>query len=215
MPAHTGANSPSVIVTNICTGKHPREALELVDRLGLYHAVFTDPMFDGPGPDISSWRAAYGFLDAGAHGEEFAGPIYSRLIRGDEDAYSAWTLAAFAPWDGVQNPNAAQEKPRMRNVPPITRAARNGITAPNKVCDLITAAHTHKNEIQELKRLVCTGELSQAGRDVFGMAVRRWGVEGGNWRLPVVYAVLVDAIDNLQSWPAKPDRGCCALLPSQ
>lgn len=200
----------------MCTGNNPAVSLELVDRIGLYHAVFTDPTSDLPSPDISSWRAAYGFLNAGLHNEEFAGPICSRLIRGNEEAYSAWTLAAFAPWDGVQNPNADQEKPRARKVPPITRAARHGITANNKDCDMITAAHAHKTRVLELKQLVCsedTEELSRTGRDVFGMALRKWAGVGNNWRLPVVYAILVEAMEDLETWPAKQDRGCSSLFP--
>lgn len=197
-----------MIVANACEGNHPSVSLELVDRLGLYHAIFTDPTSDGPSPDISSWKAAYGFLEAGSRGDEFAGPIYSRLVQGSEDALSAWTLAAFAPWDGVENPNLDREKPRTRNVPLITRAAREGIKASNKVSDMITAAHAHKEEILKLKQLACSQDAYQAGRDVFGMAIRRWGDRGDRWRLLIVYAILVDAMAKLKTWPVQQDGGC-------
>ena len=183
-----------------------------MDRLGLYHAIFTDPTSSEQlGPDTSSWKAAYGFLNAGALGDEFAGPVYSRLVQGGEDAYLAWTLAALAPWDGVENPNTSQEKPRLQHVPLVARAAREGIMAPNKLYNMTTESHTHRREILELKRLVCCGTGSRDRRDIFGMAIRRWNKRTGNWRLPVVYAILVDAMKELKDWPVESGRECSAL----
>lgn len=183
-----------------------------MDRLGLYHAIFTDPTSrEQLGPDISSWKAAYGFLSAGARGDESAGPIYSRLIQGEEDAYVAWTLAALAPWDGVKNPNVSQEKPRLQHVPLVARAAREGIMAPNKLYNVATESHAHRKEVLELKRLVCSGAELRARRDIFGMAIRRWAKKTGNWRLSVVYAILVDAMGELKGWPVESDRGFDAL----
>lgn len=202
---HSTANPPGA-------GNYPEVALALVDRLGLYHAIFTDPTSkEQLGPDISSWKAAYGFLNAGALGDEFAGPIYSRLVQGEEDAYLAWTLAALAPWDGVENPNIGQEKPRLQHVPLVARAAREGIMAPNKLYNMTTESHAHRREILELKRLVCSGAQSRARRDIFGMAIRRWSKKTGNWRLSVVYAILVEAIGELRDWPVESCRGYNAL----
>ncbi|SPO02630.1 related to tRNA nucleotidyltransferase, mitochondrial precursor [Cephalotrichum gorgonifer] len=194
-------------VEKMLKGKHPKDALALIDRLGLYHAIFTDVTSENqPQPDISSWNAAYGFLNAAALGTEVAGPIYSRLVQGDEDAYFAWTLAALVPWDVVENPNIHLEKPRLQMIPLITRAAREGIRATNKLCTTITAAHTNRKEILKLKKLVCSGDASTVGRDTFGMAVCRWSSKTGNWRLQVLYAILVEAMEVLEGWPAPPDQ---------
>ncbi len=184
-----------------------------MDRLGLYHAIFTDPTSrEQLSPDTSSWKAAYGFLNAGALGDEFASPVYSWLVRGGEDAYLAWTLAALAPWDGVENPNGGQEKRRLQDVPLIARAAREGIMAPNKVYNMTIESHAHRREILKLKRLVCCGAESRARRDIFGMAIRRWNKRTGNWRLPIVYAILVDAMGELKDWPVESSGECSALF---
>lgn len=178
-----------------------------MDRIGLYHAIFTDPTSEVQSPDVSSWKVAYRFLAAGARNAEPAGPIYSRLVQGEEDAYLAWNLAAFAHWGRVENPNIGREKPRMRSVPLITRAAREGIKASNKLCTTTTEAYAHRKEVLELKQLACSGDESRDRRDVFGMAIRRWSSNTGNWRLPVMYAILVEAMEELKDWPVPHDRG--------
>jgi tRNA nucleotidyltransferase (CCA-adding enzyme) len=190
-------------------GKHPKDALELIDRLGLYHTIFTDPGSEQlPVPDISTWKAVYGFHHSGVVGEEFTGPLYARLVRGDEEAYIAWALTALTPWNGVENPNKLKEKPRLRSIPLIVRAAREGIKATSKLCAMVTAAHANRREILELKGLVCAGKGSSTGRDVFGMAIRRWNNRSENWRLQVFYTILVEAMEELGDWPPCLNRKC-------
>lgn len=202
-------------ITNLYSGKHPGVALALVDRLGLYHAIFTDPTSKEPKPDISAWKAAYGFLDAGNLQAEFAVSIYSRLVRNEEDAYIAWTFAAMIPWDGVKNPNLTRETQRLQNMPLIARAAREGIKATNKVCTAISAAHAYRNEVIELKRLACSEDEARGRRDVFGMAICRWDNKTGNWRLPVLYAILAEAMKKLETWPVSQDSERCHLPSDQ
>ncbi|MBE3041042.1 hypothetical protein IMZ48_00325, partial [Candidatus Bathyarchaeota archaeon] len=186
-------------------------ALELVDRLKLYHAILPDPTPEDRSPDTSSWRAAYQFLAAGARGAQSAGPIYSKLVHGPSSAYHAWTLAAVVPWGKVvDDPNRGGRKSKVQNGPLVTRAAREGIKASNKICAAITEAHVHRKEVLKLKELACSGGESRDKREVFGMAVHRWDKTTGNWRLSVLYAILVEATEKLKGWPV-PDDGECSL----
>ena len=165
------------------------EALALIDRLGLYHAVFTDPTrTDVPQPDISNWAAVYQCLDMLAR-TKTPGSIYEELVRGDEGRYFAWTLAALTPWERVDDlPNPKPGKPSLAM---SFLAAREGFKAQNKLCDLLVASRKHRGAINELKDIVITKGAAQNERERFGMAIREWNPKGG-WRLQVLSAILVD-----------------------
>lgn len=175
------------------TGKHPRDSLHLLDRLGLYHTVFTDPGHaDVPRPDTESWKAAYECLRFLAANNS-PGSIYQILVRTEDEAYLAWVLAALAPWAPVPDP---EPKPGKKAPPPFaTLAAREGMRAPNKHCEVITAAARNRRSIARLKDAVQRQEPIASERDRFGMAIRRWDERGGPWRLQVLYAVLVDVME--------------------
>ncbi|KAL2023968.1 hypothetical protein VTK56DRAFT_203 [Thermocarpiscus australiensis] len=172
-------------------GKRPVESLRLIDRLGLYHAVFTDPArADMPRPDTTSWNAAYECLDF-LEANKTPGSIYDLLVTGDEARYYAWSLATLTPWEQLpDDPPLMSGKPAL---PLPTQAAREGFKAPNKLCDVITAAHRHLPVILELRDVVRDKTEGLHERDRFGMAIRDWDSRGGSWRLQVLYAVLVDA----------------------
>ncbi|KAH8681611.1 hypothetical protein BX600DRAFT_505275 [Xylariales sp. PMI_506] len=181
-----------VEVEKMLKGQHPKEALRKIDTLGLYHAIFTDSSrSDVPQPDTTALRAAYECLDH-LRETKTPGSIYDVLVRTDEAAYFSWVLAAVSPWEYVeQAAHIGQGKPP----PPLTTlAAREGIKAPNKLCDVITGAHKHRHEILELKSLVCQKAPGWLERDRFGMAIRRWDTRGGHWRLQVLSALLVESL---------------------
>ncbi|KAI1818446.1 hypothetical protein GGS20DRAFT_581554 [Poronia punctata] len=184
-----------VEVEKMLKGNHPRRALQYIHDLHLYHTIFTDPTRpDMPRPDISRWRCAYECLDY-LSGNPTPGSIYNVLVRKDEASYYAWTLSALAPWEYVDDPmhpgNAKHGKP----TPPLpTVAAREGIKAPNKLSDLITAAHNNRAEILGLKDAVVRKEAHIAERDRVGMAIRRWDARGGSWKLQVLFSLLVEAM---------------------
>ncbi|KAI2640811.1 hypothetical protein GGS26DRAFT_586807 [Hypomontagnella submonticulosa] len=182
-----------VEIEKMLKGNHPRKSLEYIDKLGLYHTTFTDPSKpDIPRPDISNWKLAYDCLDS-LRRNKTPGSIYDILVRTDEAAYYAWVLTAVCPWENVEDqPHTG----KGRAPPPFgTLAAREGIKATTKLCDLVTAAHNHRAEIMSLVTAVSENAPIIAERDKFGMAIRRWDSRAGHWRLQVLYALVAEAMD--------------------
>lgn len=150
-------------------------------------------------------------LDSLDH-EKAPGSIYDILVESEEAAYFAWNLVAVTPYAHVEK-EMPTPKSRM-TVPLTTLVAREGIKAPNKLCDVITAAYRHRPEIAAMKQSMCIKEPGAFQRDTVGMAIRKWDGQGGNWRIQVLYALLVDALQNLQSGSdagKKPSRPCSRL----
>ena len=180
----------------MCTGNYPERSLKYIDDLELYHTIFTDPSnAEFPTPEIPHWKLAYDTLDTLRQNRTPAS-IYDVLVRSDEAAYFAWVLAAVAPFAQLPlPPNTA----KGRASPPYgTLAAREGIKAPNKLCDVCTAAHNFRDQIMTLKRAVLEGDRDvMDARDRFGMEIRLWDARGGHWRLQVLFALLVEAMDVL------------------
>ncbi|KAK8096331.1 uncharacterized protein PG998_014199 [Apiospora kogelbergensis] len=86
-------------VEKMLKGEHPKDALERIDTLGLYHTVFMDPgSSNAPYPDISNWGTVYECLDRLRKGPT-PGSIYDILVHTEEAAYFSWVLAAVVPWD--------------------------------------------------------------------------------------------------------------------
>ncbi|KAK4221629.1 putative mitochondrial precursor of tRNA nucleotidyltransferase [Podospora fimiseda] len=171
-------------------GKHPVESVRLIDRLGLYHAVFTDSArADMPKPDISTWPRAYECLQF-LEENNTPGSIFELLVTTEESRYYAWALSTLTPWE--QLPDDPPIKSGKLAMPLPTQAAREGFKAPNKLSDIVTAAHRHRQAILDLKAIVCEKKELLTARDHFGMSIRGWDQRGGNWRLQVLYAVLVD-----------------------
>lgn len=152
-----------------------------------------------PRPDISNWAAAYEALDVLA-ARKTPGSIYHILVRSDEAVYFAWQLAAVAPYE--QLPDEAPKKPGKPPIPWATQANRGGLMSPNKLTDVITAAHRHRPAILELKNAVRDKAPHVNERERFGMAIREWDVKGGHWKLQVLYALLVEVMERTGSRPA-------------
>lgn len=93
-------------------------------------------------------------------------------------------------------------KKKANALPPVGVIAREGLKAPNKLTDIISASHRHLDEILDLKRAVLEKESYITERDRFGMAIRRWDAQGGSFRLQILGAMLVEAMERLQAWPA-------------
>ncbi|KAF9870862.1 putative poly polymerase protein [Colletotrichum karsti] len=185
-----------VEVEKMLRGKHPRSSLELIHNLGLYGAIFTDPNTnDRPPPDVSKWRLAYECLDRLAC-ERAPGSIYDTLVVDDDAAYFAWALAAVAPYAHVDTEVTV---PKSKGTLPLaTLVAREGIKAPNKLCDVITGACRHRSEIASLKQSTWAKEPRASERDTVGMAIRKWDSRGGRWRVQVLYALLVEAMEKFE-----------------
>lgn len=145
-----------------------------------------------PEVDTSRWRNAYDCLDAMKSNESPAS-IYKLLVRSTDAAELTWILAALSPWApfGAPPPTKVGYK---RSLPYATLAAREGIKANNRVCDVVTGAFRHIDEITRLKDAVLTMESHIYERDKLGMAIRRWDASGGQWKLHVILAILVESM---------------------
>ncbi|CAM1511090.1 Fc.00g086030.m01.CDS01 [Cosmosporella sp. VM-42] len=180
-------------------GAHPSEALELIDELKLYHAIFTDPRQNTlPVPDITRWSTAYRCLQELVRHRE-PGSISDILIRDDDAAYLAWNMAAICPWMVVDEPPDPRRKANA--LPLVAVVSREGFKAPNKLSDVIAASYRHRHEILKLKQAVCNNEPFIHERDRFGMAIRKWDAQGGSWRVQVLNAMLTEALEGLEEWP--------------
>ena len=167
-------------------GSDPRPALEYIDKLELYTTIFMDPLTkSASSPRLENWHGAYDALDALIHAQEgISHYIASNLIRSDEDKFASWAIAMLLPWSDAPEPQAL--KNNKRALPVAAKTARDGIKAPNKVTELLTACVWHRSQIADL-----VGKSSQ--RDVLGMKIREWGP---SWRLQVLHALLFDVLQN-------------------
>lgn len=194
-------------VEKMLKGEHPRDAVRLIEELGLYHTIFTDPVnLEAPQPSLEGWSAAYEFLhDSPANIDS----VYNVLVTSDDARYYAWVLACVVPFARI--PGSISAHPKKK--PPVaTVAAREGIKAPTKMSDLITAAVCHREEICELKSKGSSDDASEVGRDTLGMAIRRWEAKGTHWQLQVLFAIFYDLMvqatssPELSVTPQPPDR---------
>jgi tRNA nucleotidyltransferase (CCA-adding enzyme) len=144
-----------------------------------------------PKPDVSNLKAAYECLDS-LRQNKTPGSIYDVLVRSNEAAYFSWVLAALSPWGNIKE--SSYDKKGKPGPPFATIAGREGIKAANKVCDVITASYNHRDAIVALKNAVTQKEPFIHERDRFGMAIRQWEGRGDHWRLQVLYAILVEAL---------------------
>lgn len=181
-------------------GPDPHEALRLVFELDLYDTIFSDPAVannEHYSPDTDGWKVLIDTVEDFTSG----GVIQDNLMRDKDEQYLAWVLAALVPYRDAPEPQSPE--PNRKAPPPIpANVAREGIKAPNKICDVVGAAVRNQNEISTLvdrlhekkrrpdKKI--EGE-DPAARDVLGMAIRRWGA---SWRSQLVYALLADVANS-------------------
>ena len=187
------------------SGKCPFKALALIDRLGLYDTIFSDPANAVlTAPDLDYWQQAYLFLrsvlcrtdqDTSSLTDSHS-RIQSILIRGAEEAYLAWLLAALTPWAIHQAPPTG--KPGRKKIQPMAAVvAREGLKVNNRISEVITGACTNWEEISKLvinrkyspKEDTCSEIIDSTDRSALGMSIRRWGF---NWRYHVLFALLLD-----------------------
>ncbi|GAB7346745.1 hypothetical protein MBLNU459_g1853t1 [Dothideomycetes sp. NU459] len=181
-------------------GPDPHRALSLIDRLGLYDTIFSDPAqktSKAYKPDTDQWRAVYDFVQNLLETENRYKDI---AIHDPEEQYVAWLLAAIVPYRDAPQP---QPKPGKKMPPPLASTiAREGIKGTNKICDIIMSSMLNYQEISEFVRKLSeqkrrpgrhvNGDDATA-RDVLGMAIRRWGP---TWRSQTTFALLVNVADD-------------------
>lgn len=179
---------------NSILGKNPRSALQLIDRLGLYKFIFTDPTVQEIAvPSSANWKFAYDCLEE-LKSNETPGSIYNSLVRSDDAKFIAWVLAAITPWANVPLPQSVKAKTKLP-LPLGTLVVREGIKANNKVCEVVTGALRNLEEIISLRDAIKRKDAHIHERDTIGMMIRRWDFLGKNWRLEVLLAILVEAMN--------------------
>lgn len=174
-------------------GNDPMGSLQLIDRLGLYSTIFTDPTTQGhPAPTTDNWAIAYTCLNE-LKSNETPGSIYECLVRSDDAKYFSWVLAAITPWSQMPLPQPA--KPGGKLPPPLgSLVIREGIKGENKIYNVVTGAFRHHEEITALKDAIIQEVEYTSQRDKVGMTIRRWDAQGGHWRLQALFALMVEAL---------------------
>ncbi|KAG9234058.1 hypothetical protein BJ875DRAFT_462667 [Amylocarpus encephaloides] len=174
-------------------GKHPKDALRIIDRLGLYNMIFTDPTTEElNSPETTTWQVVYDCLDRLSRNET-PGPIYKSLVRSEDAEYSAWILAALTPWLSIpqpKNPTGGTKAGPLL----ATAVAREGIKCNNKISDNVAAAFRNYREIITLRDAIEAKEPYTKERDTLGMQIRRWDFQGKNWRLQILLAIFVEVL---------------------
>ncbi|KAK5688466.1 CCA tRNA nucleotidyltransferase, mitochondrial [Elasticomyces elasticus] len=182
-------------------GPDPHEALRLVFDLNLYETIFSDPTVETSehyNPETEGWQVMIDTLRDSLENELALAQI---LVRDAEERFMAWQLAAFVPYRDAPQPDPPA--PGRKAPPPIAaQVAKEGIKATNKVTDIVIAAVRNQQEISDLVDAVhvrkrrpdkaVEGEDATA-RDVLGIAIRRWGP---SWRSQVMYAYLIEVVEN-------------------
>ena len=182
----------------------------MIDRLGLYNTIFTNPIFTPfLAADTQQWKLAYDGLESifrsPPHITRFAQD--ASLLRGllfsnDEEKYHAWVLACLIPWVNVENP--VQSKPGKKPLSPVAvTVVREGLKLENKVMKIVANSILHKSEIVDLVEDISTEDPTPASpsskrkrssprRDILGLAIRRWGA---HWRSSFVFTLLCRLVE--------------------
>ncbi|KAJ9644508.1 CCA tRNA nucleotidyltransferase, mitochondrial [Coniosporium tulheliwenetii] len=192
-------------------GPDPRSALNYINRLDLYETIFTDPTKKVTfTPETAHLQPAYevvskiaASMDVPSDLAEIYASIRSVVLQGEEDQYHAWILAALVPWADAPQPEP--KKAGGKIPPPLAEnVVREGIKAPNKVCEVVAASVRNLDDIRKTvdkfndhnRHLRKRSEAEDwTARDTLGMAIRRWGA---TWRSQVVFALAYE-VANVQS----------------
>lgn len=188
-------------------GPRPHAALSLIDRLGLYNTIFTDPSIGwSEVANTQQWHLAYDQLLAlvtqlGGTNTWVSATVIAKMLlkepRDPEEVYLAWMLCCFVPWaqsKAVTSNSSTSKFPKT--VAAI--AAREGIKPDNKITKIIEEAviylpdviMTKGNAIDQPDPLAKNSKRNQSSvsRELHGKAIRRWGP---HWRSTVIFAFLV------------------------
>ncbi|KAL8691502.1 MAG: hypothetical protein Q9218_003288 [Villophora microphyllina] len=145
-------------LTKMFKGPNQHQALQLIDRLGLYDTIFTDIESSPSTPaNTGSWRRAYdqarAFDQAEPEKYEPDHPmnvIKHILLRNSDDTYHMWLLCALVPWARVTIPAPAKTKGKV-SLTSAAKAAREGIKADNNTVKTIDSAAMHLDQIIQIK----------------------------------------------------------------
>ncbi len=188
-------------------------ALHLIDRLGLYNTIFTNPTIDHF--DLIStenWALAYdqllAIVQTVSDKDDASGSlalILEVLLPDSEHIYLAWLLCALVPW--ARAVPGIPEKTKAKSPPTVAATvAREGIKANNIETKIIENAVIYLPDILTTREVVNDQEAATTSllkrkqhsvlREAQGMAIRRWGV---HWRSSVMYTLLVEVMDTKEA----------------
>ncbi|KAF2188295.1 poly A polymerase C-terminal region-like protein [Zopfia rhizophila CBS 207.26] len=183
-------------IDKMLKGPDPCTALRLIDSLGLYNTIFTDPTRELEyNPNLEKFSEVYTAVrDISQNIPDIPLIISKTLLRNPDEQYLAWICASLIPWaDAPMVPNS---KPNQRPHYAATLVAREGLKAPNRISDVVTGSLRDAEEIGKLvdqcHRQIKWPTTNRVGldataRDTLGMAIRRWGP---TWRSQVWFTLL-------------------------
>ncbi|KAH3205719.1 hypothetical protein KXV92_008144 [Aspergillus fumigatus] len=177
-------------------GPDPRGALQLIDRLGLYHTIFANHQ-DDISADTSTWSLAYNALESLLHPE---GPsktalenVRDFLMRSPLESYHAWMIAALAPWSSV--PQRVAQGPKAKPLPPrAAEVARDSLRSDNKLTSVLGDASASWRSIIDVKSSLLEGRMNGTTPEVrqqIGLYIKSWKKD---WRLCIVLAILQEVM---------------------
>ena len=186
-----------VEIEKTLNGPDPRMGLSIIDQVGLYNTVFTDPEHDHDyQPENKDWHIAY---DAAASIMALSQTSFKVLFANASDqAYITWILSTVVPWADAP---LQEPKPGAKPAPPPAfDVIRNGLKAPMKICDIVRDSVLHADDIISTKDM-CLKHLrfsvanpssgSLARRDGLGMRIRQWGQ---SYKSQIIYAMILEAV---------------------
>ncbi|RLM00555.1 hypothetical protein CFD26_107611 [Aspergillus turcosus] len=173
-------------------GPDPRRALHLIDRLGLYHTIFTNYQ-DDVSADTSSWSLAYNALESLLHPDGTSKATLEKvrdfLMRNSLEAYYAWMIAALAPWSSV--PPRIAKGPKAKPFPPrAAEVARDSLRSDNKMISVLGDAAASWRSIIDVKSSLLEGRMNGTAAEVrqqIGLHIKSWKKD---WRLCILLAIL-------------------------
>jgi tRNA nucleotidyltransferase (CCA-adding enzyme) len=203
------------------TGDHPKLALRLIDKLGLYHTIYTDSgSLHNIRPSTEHWSDGYSFLDeftrsdSNRAGNSPQDTLRRNLLRDPTEIYLAWLLVSLLPWgplNTASNPHSGSKK----RISPAAQVAKEGIKATTKITEVISLSFQNAEEISNLCRAASkkaprsrssTEASSASDRTTKGLIIRRWG---SSWRSQVMLSLLLDIAGLSET--SELNRGCVTL----
>ena len=181
----------------------------MIDSLGLFGVVFTDPVESAAeATNTKGWNHAYELLSALLTVDEAPfKPLRSILLASHAQSHLAWLLCAVVPLARyVYPPSDRKLRTSLRDG---AFTAQEGLKLDNNASLTISDALRDLDEIITMKNGFLLNGVSaslplkrgledgSSPREKFGMAIRKWASrKNSNWRLSVLFALLVEQTES-------------------
>ena len=184
-------------------GPDPYTALCLIDHLGLYNTIFTDPKFsNSSGAKTERWANAYrAFRSSLTNDSDEHLSVRNILLMDKEDEYLAWILVALVPWANKSEPVAPGAKSSSRSS--AERVTRESLKRGNTICKVVGDAASNLTDIIEMKNAsldeLMVGNVpkkrkhASLDRGKLGMKIRQWGP---HWRSCVIFTLALELMES-------------------